>query len=158
MASKITVRSSSIDPDGTIPTRYTKDGENLSPPLEWSGVPPEAKSLVVMMDDPDAAGPPSPFTHWLVYGLPPNYTSLPEGVPPRDGRLPAGAAQGRNSFEANGYDGPSPPPGKPHHYHFTVAALDRKIELQPGANRGDVLSAIRGHIVAQGELVATYGR
>lgn len=155
----ITVQSPSIKPDGTIPTRYTKDGGNVSPTLEWSGTPADAKSIVVMVEDPDAPGPPTPFIHWLVYGLPPDSTSLPEGVPAKGGpTLPAGAAQGQNSFKSMGYGGPSPPPGKPHHYHFIVAALDEKIALRPGATRDEVHAAIRGHILAQGELIGTYGR
>src|SRR5204863_514656 len=126
-------------------------------PLQWSGVPPAAKALALVMDDPDAPDP--SFTHGLIYGLPPTTKELPEGILRTDGGgLPAGAVQGQNSFRTTGYGGPSPPPGRPHHYRFKVAALDRAIELKPGVTRREVLDAMSGHILAEGELIGTYGR
>lgn len=158
LTSRIDVRSSSLDPSGGIPPKHAKNGENISPALEWSGVPARARSLVITVDDPDAPGP-SPFTHWLLYGLPAAETRLREGIPRSDGRgLPAGAAQGRNSFRTEGYAGPAPPAGQTHHYRFIVTALDASLDLKPGADRGEVEKAMAGHVLARGELVGTYGR
>ena len=108
-----------------IPRKYTCDGSDMSPPLEWSGVPAETRSLALIVDDPDA--PRGTWSHWIVFGLKPATTSLPEGGP-----LPEGAQLGRNDFRKNAYGGPCPPPGGPHRYFFRLYALDRAVALEPG--------------------------
>jgi Raf kinase inhibitor-like YbhB/YbcL family protein len=134
-----------------IPRKYTCDGSDVSPPLEWAGVPEAARRLVLVVDDPDA--PRGTWSHWIVFGIPPATTSLPEG-----GRLPDGAHVGRNDFRKNAYGGPCPPPGGPHRYFFRLYALDRDVPLEAGATRQEVLDRIRDHILAQGELMGTYAR
>jgi hypothetical protein len=138
-----------------IPVKHTCDGEDLSPPLEWSGVPPSAKSLALICDDPDA--PVGTWVHWVLYWLPSTVTALPEGVPAADTVL-GGARQGANDFKRIGHGGPCPPPGKPHRYFFRLYALDTVIDLDPGATKKELLRAMEKHIVAQGELMGKYGR
>lgn len=155
VAATLKIQSPAFAADADIPRRYTADGENLSPPLEWSGVPQNAKELALVVDDPDAPTG-EPFAHWLLFGIPPETTRLSEAAASKD-EVPA--AQGRNSFDTLGYRGPSPPPGdRPHHYRFNLYALDAPLDLKPGANRNAVLKAIEGHVLARGELVGTYGR
>ena len=138
-----------------IPSRYTADGADVSPPLSWSGVPEGTRSLALVCDDPDA--PRGTWVHWVLYGLPPTVTELPEGVP-ADPTTPQGAKQGTNDFGRLGYGGPAPPPGKPHRYFFKIYALDIVPDLAPGASKQELLSAMEGHILAQGELMGTYKR
>jgi Raf kinase inhibitor-like YbhB/YbcL family protein len=145
--SSLTVSSPDL-PAGTIPREFTCDGANRRPRLQWSAPPPGAQELAIEMLDPDAPG--GTFTHWLVYGLPPGLSSL--------AAVPAGAAEGVNDFGRRGYGGPCPPRGPAHHYHFVVLALDTRLGLPPGAARPDVDSRLTGHVLAQGELVATYQR
>jgi len=135
--------------------RYTCDGRDVSPALEWGGVPEGTESIALVMDDPDA--PAGVFTHWVIYDLPADITALEEGVP-RTERLKSGAVQGKNDFRKTGYNGPCPPPGKPHTYRFRVFALDKKLGLPPGSSKADVMAAMEGHILAQGELTGRYGR
>lgn len=146
--SSITVTSSAIKADEPIPSEYTCDGAEKTPPLSWSNIPPEAKSIAIMVDDPDA--PKGTFTHWIVTNIPPSDTSLSEA-----GSLPQGATAAKNDKGSAGYAGPCPPSGT-HHYHFRVYALDKTISKP--ANRAAFLKAIDGHVLAQGELVATYER
>ncbi|GIW05043.1 MAG: hypothetical protein KatS3mg059_1663 [Thermomicrobiales bacterium] len=127
----IQVMSGAFADGQQIPVKYTCDAQDISPPLRWSGVPAEAQELVLVVDDPDA--PSGIFTHWLVYGLPPRTTGLPEGVPPGE-TVPGGGRQGRNDFGRLGYGGPCPPSGS-HRYVFTVYALDAPLNLPPGATR-----------------------
>ena len=138
-----------------IPVRHTCDAADLSPPLAWSGGPEGTKSYALIADDPDA--PMGVFTHWVVVNVPPEVRDLPEGVP-RGKPLTVGGVQGTNDFEAVGYGGPCPPPGKPHGYRFRLYALDTLLSLTGGASRNEVLRAIRGHVLAEAELVGTYGR
>ena len=137
-----------------IPRKYTCDGEDLSPPLKWSGAPPETKSYALIVYDPDA--PKGIFYHWLLYNIPPDLTSLPEGVP-KGGETPYGL-QGINDFGALGYGGPCPPPGSTHHYVFMLLALDTKLDIKAGATINDLLKALDGHVLAYAKLVGTYGR
>ncbi len=141
----------------TIPAKYTADGQDISPPLKWSDIPAGTRQLALIMDDPDA--PAGTFTHWLLWGLPADLTELAEGVEkaPTVAGL-AGAKQGTNDFGRIGYGGPAPPPGPPHHYNFTIYALDTVLDLQPGARRGELLRAIEGHVLATGKLTGLYGR
>jgi Raf kinase inhibitor-like YbhB/YbcL family protein len=143
-----------------IPREYTADGHNYSPPIDWANVPQTARSLAVVCEDPDAGNPP-PFVHWVVYNIPPTAAGLPENIPfTPNAAMPAsiaGAVQGLSGFRRPFYRGPAPPPGKVHHYHFIVYALDIA-DLPAGLNRAELLDAMKNHIVGQGELVATYER
>lgn len=136
-----------------IPAKYTCDGENVSPPLKFLQIPSDAKSLVLIVDDPDA--PHGTFDHWIVWNLPPNLKELSEGAKELL-RLSPTPKQGINGFKKSYYQGPCPPPGKPHHYHFKLYALDAQLSLAEGASKQEVEKAIQGHIVDQAELVGTY--
>jgi Raf kinase inhibitor-like YbhB/YbcL family protein len=138
-----------------IPKKFTCDGQDVSPTLAWTEPPAKAQSFALIMDDPDA--PVGTWVHWVLYGLPADTKELPEGVAKQE-QLPNGARQGRNDFRKIGYGGPCPPPGKPHRYFFKLHALDTKLDLKAGATKSDVESAMRGHILAQAELIGTYGR
>lgn len=138
-----------------IPSRCTCEGEDVSPPLAWTGVPPEARSLALVVDDPDA--PRRRWVHWVVYDLPPTLHGLPADVPP-DGALSGGAQQGRNDFGRAGYGGPCPPPGPAHRYVFTLFALDTVLALPAGATRAELSRAMEGHVLATAGLVGTFGR
>jgi Raf kinase inhibitor-like YbhB/YbcL family protein len=139
----------------TIPSTYTCEGDDVSPPLEWSGVPEGTRTIALICDDPDA--PMGTWVHWVLYGLPADTTSLPEGVP-ADDVVAGGASQGKNDFKKIGYGGPCPPPGKPHRYFFKLYALDSELDLAPGASKKDVEKAMKGHVLAQGQLVGRYKR
>ena len=157
---KIVVESPTLRMNETMPRDYTPDGRNISPPLSWSNVPAATRELAVVCEDPDAGNPP-PFVHWVMYRIPATAKGLPEGIPIDFGapmpREIAGAIQGMSGFRRPIYRGPAPPPGKPHHYHFVVYALDRG-DWPSGLNRAELLDAIKGHVLGQGELVATYER
>jgi Raf kinase inhibitor-like YbhB/YbcL family protein len=131
-----------------IPARHTCDGDDLSPPLEWTAPPDGTAALALCVDDPDAGR--YPFTHWLAWGLPAGVGGLGEGE--------AAPTEGRNDFGAAGYRGPCPPPGKPHRYVFRLLALDTEPELAPSDRRLSFDKAIDGHVVATAELVGIYGR
>jgi hypothetical protein len=139
----------------TVPTEFTADGRNVSPPLAWSEPPPGTQSFALLCDDPDA--PRGTFTHWVVFDLPANLRELSENVP-HQANLAGGGVQTHNDFGKIGYGGPSPPSGKPHHYHFKLFALDRKLDLPPGAGKEQVRAAMQGHVLAEAEIVAIYGR
>lgn len=148
--------TSSAFADGElIPARYTADGENVSPPLRWTGAPGNTKSFALICDDPDA--PRGTWLHWVLFDLPADCTGLPEGVP-TSGELPGGGRQGKNDFRRSGYGGPSPPPGKPHRYYFRLYALDGPLNLAQGCSRADVETAMQGHLVASAVLMGRYGR
>ncbi|HXZ28135.1 MAG TPA: YbhB/YbcL family Raf kinase inhibitor-like protein [Terriglobales bacterium] len=149
------IESKSFPAGGDIPSRFTCDGENLSPALSWSAPPQETQSLALIVDDPDA--PVGTFVHWVFYDLPSNVQQLPEGVP-ASAEPASGGQQGKNDFGSLGYGGPCPPRGKPHRYFFRLFALDSKLGLRSGASRSDVDRAMRGHIVAQGEVMGHYQR
>jgi len=135
----------------TIPVKYTCDGENISPPLGWEAVPQGAASFVLVADDPDA--PRGTWVHWVVYDLPGDTRTLPEGGP-----LPGGS-QGVTDFRQNTYGGPCPPPGKAHRYFFKLYALDiPSLGLPEGADKAQVESAMQGHILAQAQTIGRYGR
>jgi Raf kinase inhibitor-like YbhB/YbcL family protein len=138
-----------------IPSKYTCDAENVSPRLAWSGVPPGAKTLALIADDPDA--PVGTWVHWVVYDLPATAAELPEGRP-KSQYLPEGGMQGLNDFKHLGYGGPCPPRGKPHRYFFKLYALDRALGLKPGATKKDVERAMENHTLAQTQLMGTYQR
>jgi hypothetical protein len=143
--------STAFNSGDTIPDRFTCRGLNISPPLEWDQVPPEAGSLVLIMDDPDA--PSGLFVHWVLYNIPPELQGLPEGITP-DGDIRVG----RSSFGQGGYGGPCPPKGGTHRYYFRLYALDQKLDLGNGATRTQVVDAMQKHILAQTELMGLFGR
>ncbi|MCC6383512.1 MAG: YbhB/YbcL family Raf kinase inhibitor-like protein [Dehalococcoidia bacterium] len=147
--------SASFQMGQPIPSRYTCDGENISPPLAWNGTPEATAAFALIMDDPDS--PRGVFTHWLLYNLPARFDGLPEAFPRLD-ELPDGTMQGWNDFGLIGYGGPCPAPGSTHRYRFTLYALDRPLPLVPGASKQDLLDALQAHILAQAELVGTYRR
>ncbi len=156
---KLILQSEAFSQNQTVPRKHTDDGDDISPPLTWSDLPEGTKELALIMDDPDAPRP-EPWVHWVLYGIPADARSLPEGVP-TSARVssPAGALQGKNSFGNLGYGGPAPPRGHGvHHYHFKLYALDLELNLEPGATKEALLKAMQGHILAQGELVGTYQR
>jgi Raf kinase inhibitor-like YbhB/YbcL family protein len=138
----------------TIPKQYTADGKNTSPPLQWTAGPEGTTSFVLIGDDPDA--PRGTWVHWVFFNLAPDMHALAEAVP-RDGN-PGGANQGTNDFKRRGYDGPSPPPGKPHRYFFKIYALSKLLDLPVAATKQQVVEAMEGHILASGQLMGRYGR
>jgi Raf kinase inhibitor-like YbhB/YbcL family protein len=142
------ITSSAFQEGGNIPSKFTCDGSDTSPPLQITGVPSEAKSLVLIADDPDA--PSGLFTHWLVWNIPPQTNSISEGSAPK-------GVHGTNDFGKPDYKGPCPPPGT-HRYSFKIYALDRELDLRGGAKRGQLDAAMKGHVVAQGVLVGRYAR
>ena len=143
--------SSAFEPDQPIPKKYTGEGEDISPPLAWTGVPDNTHELALICDDPDAPMA-EPFVHWVVYGLPADVSELPEGSSD-------GGAEGRNSFGKTAYGGPMPPPGHgTHHYRFVLYAVDTSLELGVGATKNAVLDAMQGHVLEKSQLVGTYER
>ncbi len=145
---RMTITSSAFQEGGNIPPKFTCAGSDTSPPLQITGVPSEAKSLVLIADDPDAPG--GLFTHWLIWNIPPQINSISEGSAPK-------GVHGTNDFGKSGYKGPCPPPGT-HRYSFKVLALDRELDLRGGAKRSQLDAAIKGHVIAQGELMGRYAR
>jgi len=155
----LAITSSAFQAGAKIPSRYTGDSADVSPPLSFEHIPPDARALVLICDDPDAPTP-EPWVHWVIYGIAPQTKGLPEGITASDkSRLPEGALQGKNSWKTTGYRGPAPPSGHGvHHYHFKLYALDRDLTLKPGLDKSAVLKAIQGHVLATGELIGTYER
>jgi Raf kinase inhibitor-like YbhB/YbcL family protein len=138
-----------------IPAKYTADGADKSPELRWSGAPAATQSFVLICEDPDA--PRGTWTHWVLFNIPADTANLAEGVA-TDKEFPDGARQGKNDFGKIGYGGPSPPKGPPHRYYFKVYALDAKLDLPAGASKDQVLGAIKGHVLAEGQAMGRYGR
>ncbi|MGM0576949.1 MAG: YbhB/YbcL family Raf kinase inhibitor-like protein [Myxococcota bacterium] len=150
------IQSSAFDPDGEIPARYTCEGDDTSPPLRWYDVPEGAKSLVLIMDDPDAPDPKAPqmtFVHWVLYNLPPEDGGLTEHVTPT--RLPEGTRQGTNSWKRTGYGGPCPPIGR-HRYFFKLFALDETLEDLEHPTSEMLQRAMEGHVLEEAEMIGTY--
>jgi hypothetical protein len=159
VAMSLTIQSPAFVSNSPIPKRFTGDGEDISPKLSWSGVPEGAKSLALIVDDPDAPTP-EPWVHWLIYNIPATAAGLPENIAKTPTlTAPQGALQGTNSWGNAGYGGPAPPPGHGvHHYHFKLYALDAVLSVQSGLSKAQLLSATEGHVLAQGEFVGTYQR
>lgn len=147
--------STAFEDGKTIPIKYTCDADNISPPLVWSNLPDGTQSLTLICDDPDA--PMGTFVHWVLYDMPATVTELPEALP-RGETLENGAKQGRNSAKRTGYTGPCPPPGRPHRYFFKLYAVDKMLGLSPGADKGEVLSAMEGHVLGESQFMGTYKR
>jgi len=151
---EIKLMSSAFKEGQPIPRPYTCDGVDVSPPLEWSGVPANAKTLAIIADDPDAPG--GMWVHWVLYNLPAGNIGLVENLPAIE-KLVAGGFQGTTDFGKIGYGGPCPPSGT-HRYSFKIYALDGELSLKAGATKAEVEKAMAGHIVAQGQLMGTYRR
>ncbi len=145
---KMKITSSAFQQGANIPSKFTCDGANTNPPLQISDVPSEAKSLVLIVDDPDA--PSGLFTHLAVWNISPQTSTIGEGSMPK-------GVQGTNDFGRSGYGGPCPPSGS-HHYYFKIFALDRELDLPFGAKRSQLDAAMKGHVVGQGELMGRYSR
>jgi Raf kinase inhibitor-like YbhB/YbcL family protein len=155
-AMSLSLGSPAFASHAAIPARYTCDGNEASPPLQWRGVPAKAKSLALIVDDPDAPDPAAPQTvwvHWVLYDLPADTDGLPEAVD--SARLPPGTREGTNDFGRTGYGGPCPPVGR-HRYFFKLYALDTVLPDLGRPDKARLLAAMKGHVVAQAELVGTY--
>jgi len=155
-ASKMTIEvtSQAFEQGGMIPSKYTADGQNISPPLKWEGLPDGTRSIALISDDPDA--PMGTWVHWVMWNIPPDVKELPENVPP-DKDLPDGSRQGITDFGRPGYGGPSPPSGT-HRYYFKICALDTNLDLPSSTAKADLVKAMEGHIVAEGQLMGKYKR
>ena len=149
------VKSSSFPAGADIPKKCTCEGPDGSPALEWSGPPAKTASFALVVDDPDA--PAGTWVHWVLWNLPTDAHSLPEGVAKLE-QLEDGTRQGRNDFRKVGYNGPCPPPGKTHRYFFHLYALDAKLDLAPGATRQELDAAMQSHILAKAEYMGTFRR
>ena len=158
-AAKMTVQSPACADGQPIPRKYTEDGEDLSPPLAWSGMPEQARELALLVDDPDAPTP-QPWVHWVLAKIPPNTTELPEGFScGKKYRKPAFGADGVNSWGTPGYRGPAPPRGHgTHHYHVRLFALSEPLKANGQRDKKTLLAAMQGKILAQAEWVGTYER
>ncbi|MEO0255192.1 MAG: YbhB/YbcL family Raf kinase inhibitor-like protein [candidate division WOR-3 bacterium] len=151
---EIIIKSSEFGYGEMIPVKYTCDGENISPPLEWEKIPEETKSFVLICDDPDA--PMGTWDHWILFNIPKDVKKLSPGIQPLE-KLENGAIHGKNSWGKLGYGGPCPPYGT-HRYFFKIYALDTILDLKPGATKKEVLKAMEGHIIGYGELMGKYKR
>ncbi|MFM6036605.1 MAG: YbhB/YbcL family Raf kinase inhibitor-like protein [Sphaerospermopsis kisseleviana] len=146
--------SSAFVDNGLIPAKYTCDGADISPPLNWEEIPPNTQSLALIVDDPDA--PKMTFVHWVIYDIPSSVNQLPEKIV--GGKtIPMGGIQGKNDFGKLGYGGPCPPSGT-HRYFFHLYALDKKLNLEPGVSKNQILTAMAGHVLAKAELMGKYQR
>ena len=155
-AMTLSITSSAFTNGGDIPARYTCQGKDIAPPLQWTGVPGEAKSLVLIVDDPDAPDPDAPrmtWVHWVLYNIPPKAEGLPEAATASD--LPAGTGEGLNDWKRTGYGGPCPPIGR-HRYFHKLYALDTLLPDLKKPTKAAVESAMKGHVIGQAELVGTY--
>jgi Raf kinase inhibitor-like YbhB/YbcL family protein len=154
-AMAMTLTSPAFKPNGTIPSKYTCEGDDVSPPLAWHGVPQGAKSLALIIDDPDAPDPKAPqrvWVHWVVYNIPPDAKSLPEDAASKE--LPQGTAIGLNDYKKAGYGGPCPQIGR-HRYFHKLYALDGTLDLKD-ATKAELERAMKGHVLANAELIGTY--
>ncbi|MGY6276563.1 YbhB/YbcL family Raf kinase inhibitor-like protein [Methylomonas sp. MgM2] len=152
----LTLKSDDFSHQGEIPPACTCDGGDQSPSLSWSGMPAQTKSLVLIVDDPDAPDPANPkmtWVHWLLYNLPPTTTALPHAV----AQLPAGTLQGKNDWKRTGYGGPCPPIGR-HRYFHKLYALDTVLPDLDQPNKAQLEAAMAGHILEKAELIGTYRR
>lgn len=152
---RIELTSPAFQGGQAIPKQYTGDGADSSPPLRWADPPPKTKSLALICDDPDA--PVGTWVHWVIFNLPADLRKVDGGVA-TDEDLANGAKQGKNDFGAIGYGGPAPPRGKPHRYFFKLFALDTMLDLPAGSTKAQLLAAMKGHTLAEGQLMGTYSR
>ena len=147
--------TSEFSSGGAIPSKFTCDGSDVSPALEWTEPPSGTKALALIVDDPDAPG--GTFVHWVLFDLPPNVRSLAGGVS-KEREFSNAARQGENDFGKIGYNGPCPPRGRPHRYFFKLYALDAKTKLKAGAGKADLERAMKGHVLAHAEVMGKYKR
>lgn len=147
--------STVITPNAPIASAYSCTGADVSPPLSWNGAPVSAKSFALVVEDPDAPG--GTFIHWVAYNFPATRTSVPQGVA-QNAQIDGGGMQGMNDFGHIGYNGPCPPRGNVHHYHFRLFALDSTLNLDEKVDAGALEAAMKGHVVASPELVGTFSR
>ena len=154
----IEISSPAFSEGELIPFRYSAYGDGISPPLDWSGVPENAESLILMVEDPDAVSV-RPYLHWVVWNIDPAVRTLPENLQPgpQEGAL-ATIVQGRNTRKKQGYFGPRPRGRKPHRYYFQLFALDTRLALDPKANRSAVVAALKGHVLAKGQLLGLFAK
>ena len=153
---KLALTSTAFAEGASIPVQYTCEGKNLSPPLQWQGVPANARSLVLIVDDPDAPDPAAPkltWVHWVLYNIPVDAADLPEAVVSAD--LPAGTEEGLSDFKRTGYGGPCPPIGR-HRYFHKLYALDTVLSGLDQPTKAQVEAAMKGHVVAEAVLIGTY--
>jgi Raf kinase inhibitor-like YbhB/YbcL family protein len=148
------IKSSSFKQGEMIPSQYTCDGRNISPPLQWSDAPPDTKSFALICDDPDA--PVGTWVHWVMFDIPGTITGLPENVS-REEEINGLGRNGKNSWPQVGYDGPCPPGGT-HRYYFKLYALDAMLNLKPGATKEELLKAMKGHVLAEAQAMGKYKR
>ncbi|MEK6558080.1 MAG: YbhB/YbcL family Raf kinase inhibitor-like protein [Candidatus Margulisiibacteriota bacterium] len=151
---KMQIISSAFTEGSMITAKYTCDGRDISPPLEWKDVPDAAKSFALISDDPDA--PVGTWVHWVIYNIPPNVTKFDENMP-REKEFKNGMRQGSNDWPKIGYGGPCPPSGT-HRYYFKLYALDMMLNLKPGATKAQLVQAMKGHILAEAQLMGKYSR
>jgi len=154
----LTLESAAFTDQAPVPTEYTCEGKDISPPLDWHGVPEQARSLVLIVDDPDAPDPKAPrmtWVHWVVYNIPPQTTGLAAGVRPAD--LPTGTEEGLNDWKCIGYGGPCPPVGQ-HRYFHKLYALDTLLPHMDKATKAAVEAAMNGHIIVETALIGTYAK
>jgi len=149
----LSLSSSAFQEAGSIPANYTCSGQNVSPPLNWSTSPQGTQTFALIVVDLDAGG----FTHWVLFNLPFDIRELQEAISPQ-GQLPSGALEGKNGFGKTGYGGPCPPSGRSHQYEFTLYAVNQSLNLTAGASQNQVLEAMQGHILAEGQLMGTCQR
>ena len=145
---ELTITSPAFQANQSIPEKYSCDIQNINPPLAIEGVPQEAKSLALIIDDPDA--PSGTFDHWVIWNIPPSQTKIVENSAP--------GMEGVNGMGERGYTGPCPPPGKPHHYNFRVYALDMQLDLGENSKKKDLENALKGHVLAEGKLIGLFSR
>ena len=148
------IKSSAFVEGGMIPSKYTCDERDISPPLEWKDVPAGVKSFALICDDPDAPG--GIWVHWVVYNIPSNISRLEENIKPEPGAKNT-MLQGSNSWSRTGYGGPCPPSGT-HRYYFKLYALDEMLSLKPGMSKMQLLDAMKGHVLAEAQLMGKYKR
>lgn len=154
-ATAMELTSTAFEQGERIPEEYTADGRNISPLLKWDDPPEDTESFAIVCEDPDA--PRGTFTHWVIFNLPAESRELSEGMSHQK-TLPNGTSQGTNDFGKLGYGGPATPPGKPHRYYFRLYALDTRLALEAGATKQELLAAMDGHVLAEGQLMGTYSR
>ena len=155
-AMTLSITSSAFTNSGEIPVNYTCQGKDIAPPLQWTGVPADARSLVLIVDDPDAPDPDAPrmtWVHWVLYNISPEAKGLPEGATASD--LPSGTGEGLNDWKRTGYGGPCPPIGR-HRYFHKLYALDTRLPDLKKPTKAALEKAMKGHVIAKAELVGTY--
>ena len=150
----IKVISPAFQEEGMIPSKYTADGQDISPPLEWEGIPDGTNSIALISDDPDA--PMGTWVHWVMWNIPSGAREISENVP-KDEELLDSSRQGITDFGSHGYGGPAPPSGT-HRYYFKIYALDIKLDLPGSSTKADLLKAMEGHILDEGQLIGKYKR